>query len=269
MYTVRTLLSSAVRSNISRVASDVFDASETPLTDDEKVECVCNDPKFGMFSLMSLCNGVSSTYCSSTFATLCALPVCVFVAQWAMFVGLMAHKLRTPVEVCPNTADVDGKLVMVGISLIYFVNSFFQWDNVVSRRRATKVFPADNVLVLMDVWQEFLFNLLVYVANLCIIYTTDDVLDMLFNSLAMEFVTSLDNEFERTFFTYQPELAVSIYDTYFVSAEKSRALRAENRHPSFRCALWVSYVPFKLLNVCFALLPVFCGGMILFGAVCK
>lgn len=268
MYTVRKLLSNAVNTNISRVSSDVF-PMEKELTDEEKIECVLNDPKFGMFSLMSMCNEVSTTYCSSTFTTICALPICVFVAQWAMFVGLMMHKLESDIVLCPQEATVDGKLVMVGIAIIYFVNSFFQWDNIVSRRRQPKVFPSNNVLVLLDVWQEFLFNLLVYVANLAIIYTTDDVLDMLFNSLAMDFVTSLDNEFERAYFGYHPELAVQIYDNYFVTAQKSRELRKARKDCGFRATLWITYVPFKLLNICFALLPVFCGIMIVFGAVCK
>lgn len=268
MYSVRKLVSNAVRTNISRVSSEVFPVPEK-LSDEEKIECVLNDPKFGMFSLMSVCDEVSSTYCSSTFTTLFALPICVFLAQWAMFVGLMVHKLKSEVDICPQNATVEGKMVMVGIALIYFVNSFFQWDNVVSRRRQPKVFPSDNVLVLLDVWQEFVFNLLVYVANLAIIYTTDDVLEMLFNSLAMDFVTSLDNEFERTYFNYHPELAVRIYDEYFVTAQESCQKRKSRKDCLFRSALWITYIPFKLLNVCFALLPVFCAVMIVFGAVCK
>ena len=268
MYTVKKLFSNAMRSNISRVSSDVEETVKQELSDEEKIACVINDPKFGMCSLMSMCDELSGVYCSKTFSALCALPICVFVAQWAMFVGIVAHKMQTTEEWCPRSAELDGKLVMMGTSLLYFVNSFFQWDNIVSRRRQSKVYPSDNVLVLMDAFQEFSFNLSVYVANLFIIYTTDDVVDMLFNSLAMEFVTSLDNEIEQTFFSYHPQLAVQIYDTYFVTAAKSRQLRNE-RKGCFRVCLWVTYLPFKLLNLCFALLPVFCAGMIILGAVCK
>ena len=268
MYAVRKLLSNAAQTNISRVSSDVFPPPKE-LSDEEKIECVVNDPKFGMFSLMSVCSEVSTTYCSSTFTTLFALPICVFVAQWAMFIGLMIHKFKSETDMCPQNANVEGKMVMVGIALIYFVNSFFQWDNVVSRRRQPKVFPSNNVLVLLDVWQEFVFNLLVYVANLMIIYTTDDVLEMLFNSLAMEFVTSLDNEFEQAYFGYHPQLAVKVYDEFFVTAHESHELRKSRKDCLFRSALWITYIPFKLLNFCFALLPVFCAVVVVFGAVCK
>jgi len=267
MNTVKKLFSHTMRSNISRVSSDVEESAEV-VTQEDKIAVVINDPKFGMFSLMSMCDQLSGVYCSRTFSALCALPICVFVAQWSMFVGIIAHKMQSTHDWCPRSADLDGKLVMMGISLLYFVNSFFQWDNIVSRRRQSKVYPSDNVLVLMDAFQEFSFNLSVYVANLFIIYTTDDVVDMLFNSLAMEFVTSLDNEFEQTFFSYHPQLAVEIYDNYFVTAAKSRQLRSE-RKGCFRVCLWVTYLPFKLLNLCFALLPIFCGIMIILGAVCK
>ena len=267
MNHVKKLFSNAMRTDISRGSSDVEDANKI-LSREEKIECVLRDPKFGMFSLMSMCDQLSGIYCSKTFSALCALPVCVFVAQWAMFIGIVAHKMRTTEEWCPHSADADGKIVMIGISLLYFVNSFFQFDNIVSRRRQSKRYPSDNVLVLLDAFQEYSFNLSIYVANLFIIYTTPDVVDMLFNSLAMEFVASLDNEFERTFFAYHPSLAVDIYDRYFVTAAESRALR-KKRKGCFKVCLWVTWVPFKLLIMCFMLLPVFCAGMVVFGAVCK
>lgn len=263
MNHVRTLLSKTMHTDISRASSDV-ELDKTPLTNEDKVARVLKDPKFGMFSLMSVCNDRKSEYCSRTFATILALPVCVFVAQWFMFVGFVVHRLHNHGEWCPMQSTLDGKLVMVGIALLYFVNSFFQWDSVLSRRVQGRVFPSDNVLVVMDTWHEFSFSLCVYVANLMIVYTTQDVSDMLFNSLAMEFVHSLDNEFERAFFSFHPQLGVEIYDTYFVTPAESRELR-KRKGWMFRCCL----CPFKILNVCFMLLPVFCAFMVIFGAVCR
>ena len=255
-----------MHTDIGRANSDVG-LDSIPLTREEKVERVLKDPKFGMFSLMSVCNDMKSEYCSRTFATICALPVCVFVAQWFMFVGLVVHRLHNQDDWCPMQSNLDAKLVMVGISLLYFVNSFFQWDSVVARRTQRRVFPSNNLLVVMDTFHEYSFSLSVYVANLCIIYTTHDVVDMLFNSLAMEFVHSLDNEFERAFFSYHPDLGEDIYDTYFVTPAESKELRKQRKDCFFVCCRWM--FPFKLLNLCFMLLPAFCACMVIFGAVCK
>ena len=40
---------------------------------------------------------------------------------------------------------------------------------------------------------------------------------MILNSLAMEFLMNLDNEFEEMYFKFLPEAAVDIYDNVFVN----------------------------------------------------
>ena len=71
---------------------------------------------------------------------------------------------------------------------------------------------------MLDTIQEFgFFNLLIYGANLFIVYVEDDLQNIILNSLAMEFIMNLDNEFEDFYFDYLPETAVDIYDNLFVS----------------------------------------------------
>ena len=52
---------------------------------------------------------------------------------------------------------------------------FFLWDNLTDRTRLRKMIPSTNILVMLDTFQEFGFNLFVYAANLWIIFVEDEV----------------------------------------------------------------------------------------------
>jgi hypothetical protein len=61
-----------------------------------------------------------------------------------------------------------------------------------------------------DFFMSTTFPCLVYMVNLFVVFQTSHPLDIVLNSLAMEFITSLDDEFkERTFKAY-PELMVPL-----------------------------------------------------------
>ena len=202
------------------------------LTDDEKTNIVINDPKFGMFSLFEyhLTRGYknevlkkkNAVYCSHIFSLLSGLPVLIFIAQWTMYISLIYNQARTfDGNVCPNNAPIENKMMMFAVSTIYFVRSFFLWDNLTQRTRLNKVLPVNDIWVILDTFQEFGFNLMVYGANLWLIFTEENLYDMVLNSVAMEFLMNLDNEFETMYFTYLPESAVDIYDNVFVTYQKN------------------------------------------------
>ena len=85
---------------------------------------------------------------------------------------------------------------MFSVAMLYFVRSFFLWDNLTDRTRLNRMLPSVDMWVMIDTFQEFGFNLMVYVANLWIVFSNDSVVEMILNSLAMEFLMNLDNEFE-------------------------------------------------------------------------
>ena len=105
------------------------------------------------------------------------------------------------------------KLIMFGACSLYFVKSFFLWDNLTDRTRLNKMIPATDTWTMLDTFQEeFGFNLFVYGANIWIVFNGDGVENMVLDCLAMEFLMNLDNEFEQMYFEYLPEAAIDIYD---------------------------------------------------------
>lgn len=252
------------------------------LSPEEKTELVLQDPKFGMFSLFAyhVYSGTHSStmkrrntvFCSHLFSLVFALPILVFLTQWLMYIAIVRHQMRTyDGGICPNSAEPEERFLMVAVSLFYFIKSFFLWDNIVDRTHRRKMIPSTSYIVMLDTFQEFGFNILVYLTNLWVIFSEKDFLNMFFNTIAMEFLMEMDNQFEREYFEYLPGVAVDIYDRYFVTYRTNLIMVNQKSHESFsfRCCRRVTWLPFKLLIVLFLALPVICFVMIFFGAICK
>jgi hypothetical protein len=291
-------LASHVRSTLGSNAFEpdqdkkVLPACQTPKQDDpsevssmtieEKTEEVLSDPKFGMFSLLAFHwmkgknNAVlkrrNTVYCSHIFSSMFALPLLVFICQWTMYIAVVLHQARTyNGGVCPMTARFEEKLMMSAVSLFYFIKSFFLYDGIVDRTKRKKMMPTAGYIVMMDTFQEFGFNILVYLTNLWVIFADKDFLNMFFNTLAMEFLMEMDNEFERAYFSYLPDVAADIYDNMFVTYRENHILLAQKKHDSwrFRCCRRCTWFPFKLLLFLFMILPAICFVFIFYGGICK
>ena len=92
----------------------------------------------------------------------------------------------------------------------------------------------------------------------------------LLNSLAMEFLMRLDNEFEEMYFKYLPESADDIYDNVFVSYTVNQAnIREKKQSKCFKLVTIMAYVPFKLLTISLMLFPVLCFTMMIYSPLCK
>jgi hypothetical protein len=130
---------------------------------------------------------------------------------------------------------------------------------------------SSSYVVMFDSLQEIGFNLLVYGTNLWVIFAEKDFLNMFFNTLAMEFLMDMDNEFERLYFSFLPEVAEDIYDNMFVTYRDNIILVNEKTHSSkcFRYCRMATYLPFKLLIVIFMCLPVVCFIFVIYGSLCK
>ena len=248
---------------------------------DEKLQIVLSDPKFGMFTLMKyhLTKGYKNEilkkknafYCSHIFSLLAFLPILVFISQWSIYIALVANELDSfDGEYCPNRADWKKKLTMFASCLIYFIRSFFLWDNLTDRTRLRKMIPSTSLLVMLDTFQEFGFNLFVYMANLWIVFVEDDLLDMILNCLAMEFLMNLDNEFEEMYFHYLPEAAIDIYDNLFVNYyENQQIINKRNKSRMFKCVHCLSWLPFKLVLLSLLFFPIICLFSMVYLPICK
>lgn len=252
------------------------------LTSDEKREIVLSDPKFGMFSLFKyhltrgyLNNELKKTnkvYCSHIFSLLFALPILIFIGQWILYGALLSYEIKNfSGDYCPNISTIENKLMMAGIGILYFVRSFFIWDNLTTRIGLRKTNRVDSVVVILDTFQEFLFTIIVYGANIWIIFVEQDILNMILNSLAMEFLMQLDNEFEELYFKHLPGAADDIYDNIYVTYHENKELVKQRKKESkcFNVCSTLIFIPYKLLVLVIFLFPAFCLFMTLYGPVCK
>ena len=258
-----------------------FTIEEPTLSQSEKVDIIITDPKFGMFSLFKyhLTRGYKNEklkeknafYCSHVFSLLAALPIIIFIAQWSIYIAMVANEIDGyDGSICPNTSNWKKKLIMFGASSVYFVRSFFLWDNLTDRTRLQKLTPSIDILVMIDTFQEFGFNLFVYVANLWIIFKEDNLYDMVLNCVAMEFLMNLDNEFEEMYFKYLPESADDIYDNVFVSYTiNQQHIKERKKSKCFKFITAGAYLPFKLLTISLMLFPVLCFIMMIYSPLCK
>lgn len=267
---------------ISRIASKTSSEFLGELTDDDKISFVIQDPKFGMFTLFKyhfkfgnhykLTKNHQTIYCSHVFSLWLAIPILVFISQWLIYTTLIVNQIETYKEgLCPNQANAQEKLLMFAVALLYFCKSFFLWDNLLSRSKKRFVIKTDSVCTVIDALQEFGFNILVYFTNLVIIYTEPDFMNMLMNCLAMEFLMLIDNEFEETYFKYQPEVALDIFDKLFVSynENKNYVIDRMERDCCFRFFKYITWIPHKLIVLSHMLLPIICFFMVLYGPICK
>lgn len=239
------------------------------ISPEEKREIVLRDPKWGLCSMMNymLLKG-GNRECSHVFGRQFCLPMVVFLAQWLMFAGIVVHNLKQPMTCGSKT--IEGKLLVASVSLVYFVNSFFLYDDIRDRSRQTKVACSSSYLVMIDAFQEHAFNLFVNVANLFIVFITPDFVDALFNSLALEFLMNLDNSYETLYFKYSLRDAVDIYDNVFVSVDESHrnVQKKIDESSAFRACRFFTFVPFKLLGWGFIVLPIYCLVMGVLGVMC-
>jgi hypothetical protein len=250
--------------------------NNAPLSNDEKKEIVLSDPNFGLFSLFlwhaTRKKKSDRFYCSDAFSLSLALPLLMFATQWVLYIALVSHEVKVfDGDFCPNKGTFENKMMFLGIGLIYFIRSFFIWDSLSVQSTIQKMNRMDNLTAIMDTFQEFLFNLLVYAANLWLIFAEDDIQNMIMNSLAMEFLMQADNQFEEMYFNNLPEAAVEIYDTMYVSRKENRRLVSKQRdisyfYNSMSCIIVLLY---KLLVCVIFLFPIFCLIVTIGGTICK
>jgi len=234
------------------------------VTVDEKKEIVKASPSFGMFSLFKyhLKHGYKNQELKKNNK----------IYQWLLYSALVADEAKSyNGTICGNTDTIENKLMISGISIIYFVRSFFLWDNITNSISLKKMNKVNSVTSILDTFQEFSFTLVVYFANIWVVFVEEDIQNMILNSLAMEFLMVLDNEFEELYFQYVPGSAEYIYDNIFVSYEENKILLEDRQQDDkcFRCFSYVIFVPYKLLVLALFLFPFFCFFMIFAGPTCK
>ena len=267
-------VSPGFNSPICRINSDI--------SAEEKKEIVMASPSFGMFSLFKYhiqrgyqnqeLKKENKILLSHIFSLLLALPILVFLGQWMLFFALIINESNNYAgTICPNEGDLSNKLMMCGIAIIYFSRSFFIWDGLTDSLNLSKMNKVDSYTAILDTFQEFSFSLIVYGANLWIVFFEYDIQNMILNSLAMEFLMVLDNEFEEFYFKHLPGAAEDIYDNVFVSYTENKLLLLDRKENDkcFRCFSCTMFIPYKLLVISLFFFPFFCLFATIAGPICK
>tara|TARA_B110001450_G_scaffold111198_1_gene104951 strand:+ start:3352 stop:4419 length:1068 start_codon:yes stop_codon:yes gene_type:complete len=252
------------------------------MTSEEKKEIVKATPSFGMFSLFKYhikrgylnkeLKKTNKIFCSHIFSLIFALPVLIFIGQWLLYIALIINENKKyNGELCSGNGSLENKIMISGISIVYFARSFFIWDNITNSLSLKKMNRVNSITSIIDTFQEFSFSLFVYGANMWVVFVENDIQNMILNSLAMEFLMVLDNEFEELYFQYLPGAADDIYDNIFVSYDVNIELleKRQKKDKCFNCFSCVLFIPYKLLVISVFLFPAFCFFMIFAGPICK
>jgi hypothetical protein len=173
-----------------------------------------------------------------TSAFIKAAPIVIVLIQIAVFTILVLYYYQEYDQGwCPqSTAPLYGRITSSIVSLyyvihlwLYFAESKKHWHTLEVVKRAIK--PEDPVFkrVQFDaMFMNFIFDSIVYVVNLWLIGLTDSPLDMVLNSVALEFITQMDSEAKRKLFDVHPEIKEDI-KYYFLNGGKVNSKVNENK----------------------------------------
>lgn len=199
------------------------------------------------------------------------LPLLVFLGQWMMFVSVVAHNLKMPASACKGGSAPEMKLLFISVCLVYFSQSVQLFDDL--RRRGAKqvkMTPEASYTIMLDKLHEHAFTLMVHVTNLWVVYATNNVLEAMFNCLAMSFLSDLENEWQTAYYANRLGEAADVYDTVFVThRQNARKMLSRRKSACFRCVHAVASVVFTVTLAGYALMPVFAAGMLVVGVLCK
>ena len=111
------------------------------LSQDDKVQIVLNDPKFGMLHYL---NGIGEKVikneilkkekygCTDSkhfFIDFFFTNSYFYISMDNLYSLSLVMKLNNIINICPNDSSIGKKAIMFAASLVYFVRSFFLWDN--------------------------------------------------------------------------------------------------------------------------------------------
>lgn len=162
--------------------------------------------------------------------TFCLLPFLLFFAQWGLLVAVFTQSIRdfenNKFEFCfnksfPNDDDQNNytttRTVMFFICILYIKNSFestANFWNVFSRSKKKRTYMTKRGLsrlssslayfCYIDCCSELLMDSFCLMVNLWMVYGASKPIDMILNSLAIQFINSIDNEFCNFFIEEYP-----------------------------------------------------------------
>ena len=202
------------------------------------------------------------------------MPLIIFMCQWVCLIALGINQWTDYTRgFCPNSGTVTEKILMMGISAIYFVrSSLLLRKNIASTFENEAKLLADRAedsvfdfYTRLDWLHQFSHQILSTLFNLWIVFVANDVMDMVLNSLAIEFLTQLDDEFKTMYFDNYGRLKKRLHEL-----EKTQVKTWESCQSKWMKRFDCAFGCLMLLIILASLLvPLLCLAMIFFSPYCK
>ena len=135
------------------------------------------------------------------------LPILLLSSQWMIPAGMFISQWQEyKAGICPGTASTTNRFLIFAIAVMYFCRSvlifgdkyvaFAGKNKKIKALMRSKLAEWGHIDDIMDISYEGIL----YIMNLWLVFIATSPLDIVLNSLAMEFVMQLDNEFKENYF---------------------------------------------------------------------
>jgi len=123
----------------------------------------------------------------------CVQLMCSIVARLTLFIGLLISQFNYA-GFCPteSSSGMVNKIIYFGICILYTGRLTSNFLDLERRKEKSTLHP--NLFQMLDAISKTYFNNAVYLLNIVVVAESDCVLDMILNSIAMEFLTQIDDE---------------------------------------------------------------------------
>jgi hypothetical protein len=226
------------------------------IADEENLEDVSRDPRFGLCRLTQYACRTKGTSCTEQ----CSLgPVCIIVLQWLFFIVVLVQEKNTPW--CPKGT---ARIMYAGIAMLYFTRVANLWDDFVDRCDTCKR-AKPSWASLFDTIHEHTLGVAVPAVNLVLILRAEP-LDMLLNSVALDFIHELDNLYLEAYMRNVPEAREHIYKDFVNQEGVEETLQKASA--GFRAAYACTGCILGALRLCVLALYPFTLGALYYSVTC-
>ena len=205
------------------------------------------------------------------FSQFSVLPFLILLGQWIIIICLLAieYEKHRESDICPMQATPVYKLLYIAISCVYYVRSFGLWDQFMQLQSTEDKMAPKCFAACLDTLNECFMQIMIFAINLFIIYIENDSVNLVLNTLALEWVSSLDNDFENLLYDQTPSLAVYIYDHVFVDAAFVRENQPSHSSRCSRCVMRLLQIIHMCLQLAYIALPAAVLFALVAGGICK
>jgi hypothetical protein len=221
---------------------------------------VIDNPAIGSFVLASILPWFLAPF-----------PVFIFAIQWVFLVCVVSEAYKSYSGGCPNTGNSYTRALMTAISMLLFTRTIERnWDWV-SKVSKVDIVPNSSWLQAVSIIDgifEVIFSSAVLICNLWLVFGAETPVEMVLNSVALEFIGDLDNVYKMNTCKKMPLQILLNLDKQLKTQPVWRWYAAINHY--FAGDQWASQIIW-LLGAFFAFVvtPIGTLAIVFFGPVCK